>query len=197
MEEQGLISPRRNAENGYRDYGETEVQTLQRIKLLRKLGLPIEDIRRMLSGTLTVSDGMRRHLVSLERERRNIEQAAELCGRLQCIDAPISELDAPELLRQMEELERGGASFSGSIRQDVRTRYIAPVAVTVIMLALMICFGAFFFWALKVDPANAPPLWIILIFEGMLAAVGVGVVLALSQRIREIRKGEIDDAKNY
>ena len=29
------------------------------------------------------------------------------------------------------------------------------------------------------------------------AAVGVGVVLALAQRIREIGKGEIDDAKHY
>ena len=60
-EEQGLLNPRRNPENGYRDYGEEEVQILRRIRVLRKLGLPIEDIRRMLSGTLTVSDGMRRH----------------------------------------------------------------------------------------------------------------------------------------
>ena len=49
-EEQGLLSPRRNPENGYRDYGEEEVQILRRIRVLRKLGLPIEEIRRMQSG---------------------------------------------------------------------------------------------------------------------------------------------------
>ena len=49
-EEQGLLSPRRNSENGYRDYGENEVEVLRRIKVLRKLGVPIEEIRQMLSG---------------------------------------------------------------------------------------------------------------------------------------------------
>ena len=38
-EEQGLINPRRNSENGYRDYGEEEVAVLRQIKLLRKLDL--------------------------------------------------------------------------------------------------------------------------------------------------------------
>ena len=68
-EAEGLLSPRRNSQNGYRDYGETEVEVLRRIKLLRKLGLPLEEIRQMQHGAYTVGDGMRRHLVSLERER--------------------------------------------------------------------------------------------------------------------------------
>ena len=66
-EAEGLLAPRRNSDNGYRDYGEAEVETLRRIKLLRKLGVPLEDIRQMLSGAHTVGDGMRRHLVTLER----------------------------------------------------------------------------------------------------------------------------------
>ena len=61
-EEQGLLTPRRNSENGYREYGETEIETLRRIKLMRKLGVPIPEIRQMLSGSHTVGDGMRRHL---------------------------------------------------------------------------------------------------------------------------------------
>ena len=59
-EEQGLLSPKRNSENSYRDYADEEVQTLQRIKLMRKIGIPIEDIRIMLTGSHTVADGMRR-----------------------------------------------------------------------------------------------------------------------------------------
>ena len=37
-EAEGLLCPRRNSENGYRDYGEAEVEVLRRIKLMRKLG---------------------------------------------------------------------------------------------------------------------------------------------------------------
>ena len=73
-EEQGLLAPKRNSENGYRDYGEAEVTVLRQIKLMRKLGVPLEEIRRMQSGG-TVADGMRRHLVTLERERSDLEQA--------------------------------------------------------------------------------------------------------------------------
>ena len=63
-EEQGLLSPRRNPENGYRDYGDEEVQVLRRIKLLRKLDVPIEEIRLMLQGTHTVGVEMRGHSLS-------------------------------------------------------------------------------------------------------------------------------------
>ncbi len=52
-EEQGLLSPRRNAENGYREYCDGDVQILRRIRLLRKLDVPIEEIRQMFAGTHT------------------------------------------------------------------------------------------------------------------------------------------------
>ena len=74
-EEQGLLSPCRNKENGYREYSSADVQILQRIKLLRKLGLPLEEIRLMQAGRSTAADSMRRHLVTLERERQNLEQS--------------------------------------------------------------------------------------------------------------------------
>ena len=40
-----------------------------------------EEIRRMQAGG-TVADGMRRHLVTLERERRSLEQSIQLCSGL-------------------------------------------------------------------------------------------------------------------
>lgn len=52
-EEQRLLSPRRNTQNGYREYGEQDIRVLRQIKLLRKLGVPIEEIHRMLLGRCT------------------------------------------------------------------------------------------------------------------------------------------------
>ena len=196
-EEKGLLSPRRNAENGYRDYGDEEVQILRRIKVLRKLGVPIEEIRQMFSGTHTVADGMRRHLISLERERRNLEQSIALCQELQGRDIPVEQLDTQWLLNRMEELEKGGTSFRNQQAQDVRVSYIAPVIVTVLMVALMIAPSALLLWAYWTDPGAAPPFWILFVLIGILAAVGIGVILALLQRIREIGKGEMDDARSY
>jgi len=196
-EDQGLLSPKRNAENSYREYGEEEVQTLRRIKLLRKLGIPIEEIRQMLGGTHTVADGMRRHLITLERERRNLNQSITLCQELQSMDIPIDTLDTEGILSRMEEMEKDGTSFRNKQEQDIRVRYIAPVVITVAMVALMIGLSCLIFWVYKTSPEESPPVWFLWLTVGMFATVGGGVVLALRQRIREIGKGEIDDAKRY
>ena len=53
-EEEGLISPRRESGNGYRSYSEADVERLRRIKLLRKLDVPLAEIRQMLEGECTL-----------------------------------------------------------------------------------------------------------------------------------------------
>ena len=88
-EEKGLLMPKRTVENGYRDYCEEDVQRLQQIKLLRKLGVSIEEIRQMLNGNHTVGDGMRRHLITLERERQNLDQSITFCRNLQNMNMPL------------------------------------------------------------------------------------------------------------
>lgn len=196
-EEQGLLSPKRNPENGYRDYGEEEVLVLRRIRLLRKLDVPIDEIRLMLSGTHTVADGMRRHLISLERSQRNLQQAISLCQELTGQDIPISQLDTEGLLSQMEAMEQSGTAFRDVAAQDIRTRYVAPVAVTAVVVTFMASLSGLLLWAFSVSPEDAPPIWFVLVLVGIFAAVGVGCIAALTQRIQEIRKGEIDDAKKY
>ena len=180
-EAEGLLSPRRNSQNGYRDYGETEVEVLRRIKLLRKLG-----------------DGMRRHLVSLERERQNLEAAIRFCGTLTDRRERLEELDAQSLLDRMAQMEQEGTTFMNKQKQDTRRRrFVAPIVVAIVMSVLMAGLIWLFLWAFEVDPAGAPPLPVLALFVAIPAAVVVGVVIALVQRVREIERGEEDDARNY
>ena len=196
-EAEGLLTPRRNSENGYRDYGEAEVAVLRRIKLMRKLGVPLEEIRRMQSGAHTVGDGMRRHLVTLERDRENLEQAIRLCGGLTDCLQRLEDLDAQELLIKMETLEQEGTTFQNKQRSDIRIRYVAPLVIAGSMTALMAGLMGLLVWVFLQNPVNGLPLPLLLISLALLALVTGGVLAALFQRLREIGKGEIDDAKNY
>ena len=196
-EAEGLLAPHRNSENGYRDYGEAEVDALRRIKLLRKLGVPLEDIRRMQSGGHTVGDGMRRHLVTLERERENLEQSIRLCSALTDRQERLEDLDAGAILAEMEAMEQSGTTFQNRQHEDVRVRYVAPVAVTVLMVLLMLGLMWLFLWAFETDPAGAPPLPLLAVFLAIPALVALGVIVSLVQRIREIGRREIDDAKQF
>lgn len=196
-EEQGLLAPRRNSENGYRDYGEAEVTVLRQIKLMRKLGVPLEEIRRMQAGG-TVGDGMRRHLVTLERDQRSLEQSIQLCQSLKDREERLEALDAAALLEEMEHLEQMGATFQDKQKQDLKpVRYVGAVVMALLTTAFMAATIVLMIWAFTVDPADAPPLPLMLVLIAIPAVIILGVLLALFQRIREIQKGEADDAKNY
>ena len=196
-EEKGLLSPSRNSENGYRDYGEAEVEALRRIKLMRKLGVPIEEIRRMQEGTQTVGDGMRRHLVTLERERKNLEESVRLCELLKERTEPLGELDAQSVLEEMEKLEQSGTTFQNKQKQDVRIRSVAPSVISAMGVAVLAASVGVMLWGFYMDPEAAPPLVIVFIAVCVPLLMIAGILLALFQRIAEIGKGEIDDARKY
>ena len=186
------------SENGYRDYRQEDVETLQRIKLLRKLGLPLTEIRKMQQGTLTLGDGMGRHLITLERERENLRQAMELCQSLRDTGQSLPALDAGALLERLAQMEQEGTTFMDKHQQDTRRRrYVAPVIVTILMTVLMGALVYLFVWAAETDPAGAPPMPLLILFIAIPVAVILGVVLALVLRIREIGRGEEDDARKY
>lgn len=196
-EEKGLLSPNRNSENGYRDYGEAEVAALRQIKLMRKLGVPIEEIRRMQQGAQTVGDGMRRHLITLEREQQNLEESVRLCKLLQARTEPLSELDAQSVLDEMVKLEQSGTTFQNKQQNDVRIRYVAPVIISVVLIVMLAALIGLMLWGYYADPEAAPPLALLLSLAAMPGLLICGILFALFQRISEIKKGEIDDAKKY
>lgn len=196
-EAEGLLTPRRNQDNGYRNYGEPDVETLRRIKLLRKLGVPIEEIRRIQSGRLTVADAMRRHQVALDREAENLRQARTVCGQMAEQDCPLDALDAAGLLERMEQMEKEGTTFMDKQKQDVRRRYIAPIVSAVVMTVLMAFLIWLMVWSFHTDPSEIPPLPLMAVLVGIPIVVILGVLIALIQRIREIGQREEDDAKQY
>ncbi|MBQ8851152.1 MAG: MerR family transcriptional regulator, partial [Oscillibacter sp.] len=182
-EEQGLIAPHRNSENGYREYGEAEVTTLQQIKLMRKLGVPLEEIRRMQSGGHTLGDGMRRHLVSLERDVRNLEQSMELCRVLKDREERLEHLDAAPLLEQMERMEQEGTTFLNKQQDDARAMsYVSSVASALGMTLLMVGTIVLMLWAYSLDLPDAPPPPLMAVLVAIPVLVVLGVFLALFQR---------------
>ena len=151
----------------------------------------------MQSGTHTVGDGMRRHLVTLERDRENLEQAIRLCAGLTDRQERLGDLDAESILKEMEAMEQSGATFQNKQRRDVRIRYVAPVVITLVMVLLMGGSAGLLLWLAAANARSAPPAFMLAVITLVPLVICGGVVLALVQRIREIGRGEIDDAKHY
>jgi DNA-binding transcriptional MerR regulator len=68
----GLLEPSRTGPNGYRYYGETALVRLQRILLLRELGLGLPAIAEVLDAEDDVPEALRTHLELLELERDRV-----------------------------------------------------------------------------------------------------------------------------
>ena len=193
-EKEGLLAPRRQAGNGYRDYTEEEVARLERIKLLRKLDVPLEEIAAMLDGRLTLAQGMRRHLVTLEHRQENLATARALSERLVQEPGLLEGLDAGAYLSEMAALERKGVRFVNVKKQDKKQRTRGALLAAGTFLGLMALLEALMAWALCTEPA---PLPIALLVLGIPPVFVVGALLALRQRLREIERSEIDAYREY
>jgi len=193
-EEQGLLSPGRNAANGYRDYTDEDIDLLRKIKLLRRLSVPLEEIRRLLSGELTLADCLDRHDIALRREEQNLTVTRELCRSIRDAGDTLSALDAEQYLQQIQLLEQGGTHFMNIQKQDTaRKKHGASVSAAV-MVALMLFYVGVIVYAAIGDPI---PLGILLCLIIIPLVVVVGVLLALRERLKEIEGGEEDEASKY
>ena len=82
-EEQGLLQVAR-ADNGYREYHMQDVRRLQQIRLLRKLSVPLEDIRALFAGTLRLDTCLSRQTMQYERQKRDLDQMTKFCDAGKC-----------------------------------------------------------------------------------------------------------------
>ena len=197
-EDQGLISPERDITNGYRSYNEKDIKRLEQIMLFRKLGVPIEEIRLMVSGSSTVADCMKRHLITLDRKQSNLNHAIDFCEKLKDSEILLLDLDAHELLKEMDIMENKGTSFNDVKKKDVKTAtYAGAIIATLIIIAFSLGMLFLLVWAFNVSPDEAPPLWFVIGLCSFFLACIIGAIISLVQRFKEINKGEIDEAKKY
>ncbi len=197
-EQQGLLSPPRNLENGYRNYAAKDVEALHRIKLLRRLGIPIEEIKKVINRQLSLEDCMRRHLAVLDREQKNLDTVRAFCARIamDCAadDSSFDGLPALELLKDMESMEEGGTRWMDNQKKDRQLMKKAAKRSASIAIAVLLLPVALIVWLADIAPI---PLPVALFLAAVHFAVIAGILLALKERIKEIEGGELDEAAKY
>ncbi len=190
-EEQGLLSPQR-AENGYREYHQKDIERLQKIKLFRKLDIPIEDIKRLFEGELSLYECLDRSLDRLERKKGNLDQMQAVSRELMESHATIQTLRTEVYLNQIEQLEKGGTDFISLDKTDIhRRKQRGAIVTTMILILIVVLLEA----VLLQDPsAPAEGIVLVVLVGGLIV---LGAVIALIRRMREIKGGEEDEASKY
>lgn len=81
-EKEKLIEPLRKESNGYRDYSEADVENIKKIAYLRTLGIPVEEIRNVISEKTMLRDVLERQSDTLAKELDDVRQAKLRCEKM-------------------------------------------------------------------------------------------------------------------
>lgn len=193
-EKEGLLNPGRDSENSYREYSDGDINRLKQIKFLRKLDMPISEIKSVLEGRTSLTTAVQRHSITIDEQRKNLLRAYEMCRRIEEEGCQLPELNTDEYLLRLESMEKEGAVFQNIVKKDVMKKYFGPIMACAIVIALALAALGFILWTNSLNPA---PGYMIAYLCGALCLVALGTVVALLFRIKEIRKGEEDDLSNY
>lgn len=104
-EKEELLSPERK-ENGYRDYSEGDVEILLKIKLLRKLGISLEEIRHLQREETVLDQVLRQRMEAIGQEQTALENSRVICEEIRAGGVMYRELDAERYLEALAGLEK-------------------------------------------------------------------------------------------
>lgn len=100
-EAEGLLNPARRG-NGYRDYSEEDLRTLEKIKLLRRLGVTIEELRALRDGKADLSAVLDRRLAEVGGQRAALGRVERVCGELRQTGTTFAGLDPGKYLADLD-----------------------------------------------------------------------------------------------
>lgn len=96
-EQEALLHPQRQ-KNGYRDYSEQDLLSLKKIKLLRELGVPLADIKKLQNGDLLLSEEMQHQIKELEQQQIKTGYAKAICTDIYQEQVSYQQLNADRYL---------------------------------------------------------------------------------------------------
>lgn len=107
-EKEGLIHPRRNPLNAYREYTEDDIRAIKMIKMLRMLDMPLGDVKKILDGTESIAAAADSQQKRLKEKAVQLSAAIHFCDELKKQNPDKDELDVEECLARMEAQQAGG-----------------------------------------------------------------------------------------
>ena len=78
-EKEGLLNTTVRNENNYREYTEEDIEQLQKIKILRLLGISPADIKLLNADAISMEEIMKKRVEELEREAKQIQDIHRIC----------------------------------------------------------------------------------------------------------------------
>ena len=110
-EKEGLLKPKRNNDNEYRDYSDDDINRLEKILLFRKCNVSIENIRLIFNGEKSIDEVFKEQVLVIENEVKQLEGAKVLCEKLAQEKSSVDKIDTDKYFNMMKNEEDKGNRF--------------------------------------------------------------------------------------
>lgn len=119
-DEIGLLEPKRISSNGYRVYGQHEVNLLQQIMFYRELELTLEQIKEIIySEGFDIEAALESHLIQLSRQKQRLEDL------ITTVQSSISSTKGDKIMTDQDKfmafkkdlIQKNEVEYGGEIRQ--------------------------------------------------------------------------------
>lgn len=192
-EEEGLITPGRNTNNDYREYSENDLKTLEIIKFLRQLNVPILEIKKLKNNELSLAECMKERINKINLTEKNFAVIKNMCNEIMNSEVEFDNLDITNYEKAINVLNKEGfriKDVSRKHQKKILGAIISSVTCSLFFLFLIILFT----YALIVEEM---PLFLYVFLIVFFSFPILGIIINLIKRIIEIKGGEEDEALKY
>ena len=124
-DEIGLLTPTLRTPSGYRLYQQADVERLQQIQSLRVMGIPLDEVKRLLDGAaISPREVIDLHLARLHEQiaaqNRLAERLRALAQHMDAVEAPSLD-DLCQIIQVMTTMEKYFSPEQLEVRHDRRT----------------------------------------------------------------------------
>ena len=194
-EENGLLRPKRNHENDYRIYEDEDIKKLKLIKFLRELGVSILELKLLEEEKLTLQECIKDRIHKIEKEEEQYKKIKTMCIEIEEADYQFHTIDISTYFEKMNVINKEGFTMR-DMKTNKKNKIIGAIlSSTLFSLFFVFIIGIMFYF--QITEADKCPwllFWFIII---MLFIPIVGIFINLINRIKEIKKGEEDEASKY
>ncbi len=194
-EENGLIKPKRNAENDYRVYSDQDVEKLKIIKFLRELDVPIRSIKLLNERKLTLQECMEDRVDKIIIEEDKYKKIKNMCLEISKSNDSFDTIDITKYFEQINILNKEG--FTMRNVKSNKTKKIWGAVFSSFIFTVFFVFLVSIISYFQFTEVDKMP-WVLYIFLMAIFVIPiVGIAYNLIIRIKEINGGEEDEASKY
>lgn len=194
-EDVGLIKPTRTSSNDYRNYTETDINTLKKIKFLRELDVSISDLKKLTKNQITLGYCLEDRIKKLKDYEINYQKVSKICSNILKDYPDYHSLNIDKYSKELNVISKEGFIMNTTNKdysQKILGAYLSSLIFIIIFSSLI---GVITYFQLT-EEEKMPIIIYILVISFFIIPI-ISIIINLIFRIKEIKGGEEDEARKY